>query len=191
MSAVPSATGWNMPTASPRVVHTMSTSKGECHVCSVPIASTAKPEADDGVYYTQRSKAKGTKGNEVISVNMHRFGESFVENVSDVRRRAIVDGKAAAPGESLQFLAQVRGWQSEARKQRLDQLLQLNDIDGYIISCNNNKWSTQERYIIGLHDIYYVYHTSNDMIGRPAKWVYTKFIIFLCTKNQMADTRAL
>ena len=44
------------------------------------------------------------KGTEVISVNMHRLGESFVENenVSDVRRRATVDGKAAAPGESLE-----------------------------------------------------------------------------------------
>jgi hypothetical protein len=47
--------------------------------------------------------------------------------VSDVRRRATVDGKAAAPGESLEFLAQIRGCQSEARKQRRDQLLQLND----------------------------------------------------------------
>jgi hypothetical protein len=70
------------------------------------------------------------KGTEVISVNMHRLGESFVENenVSDVRRRATVDGKAAAPGESLEFLAQIRRWQSEAWKQRRDQLLQLNDI---------------------------------------------------------------
>jgi hypothetical protein len=58
---------------------------------------------------------------------MHRLGESFVESVSDVRRRATVDGKATAPGESLEFLAQIRGWQSEARKQRRDQLLQLND----------------------------------------------------------------
>jgi hypothetical protein len=56
------------------------------------------------------------------------LGESFVEKVSDVRRRATVDGKAAAPGESLEFLAHIRGWQSEARKQRRDTLLQLNDI---------------------------------------------------------------
>jgi hypothetical protein len=68
------------------------------------------------------------KGAEVVSVNMHRLGESFVEKVSDVRRRATVDGKAAAPGEALEFLAHIRGWQSEARKQRRDQLLQLNDI---------------------------------------------------------------
>jgi hypothetical protein len=59
---------------------------------------------------------------------MHRLGESFVENVSDVRRRATVDGQAAAPGESLEFLAHIRGWKSEARKQRRDKLLQLNDI---------------------------------------------------------------
>ena len=64
----------------------------------------------------------------VTSVNMHKLGESFVEKVSDVRRRATVDGKAAAPGESLEFLAHIRGWQSEARRQRRDQLLQLGSI---------------------------------------------------------------
>jgi hypothetical protein len=67
---------------------------------------------------------------EVVSVNMHRLGESFVEKVSDVRRRATVDGQAAAPGESLEFLAHIRGWQSEARKQRRDKLLQLNSDIG-------------------------------------------------------------
>jgi hypothetical protein len=48
--------------------------------------------------------------------------------VLDVRRRHTDDGKAAAPGESLEFLAQIRGWQSEERKRRKAQLLQLNDI---------------------------------------------------------------
>ena len=51
-----------------------------------------------------------------------------VEKVSDVRRRVTDDGEAIAPGESLEFLAHIRGWQSEARKQRRDQLLHLNDI---------------------------------------------------------------
>jgi hypothetical protein len=59
---------------------------------------------------------------------MHRLGESFVEKVSDVRRRVTNDGDAIAPGESLEFLAHIRGWQSEARKQRREQLLQLSDI---------------------------------------------------------------
>ena len=72
--------------------------------------------------YAQRSQAKGMRGAVVTSVNMHRLGESFVEKVSDVRRRATVDGMAAAPGESLEFLAHIRGWQSEARRQRRDQL---------------------------------------------------------------------
>ena len=102
--------------------------KGVCDVCSAPITSAADPGAEDGMYCTQRSKAKGMTGAEVSSVNMHQLVESFVENVSDVRRRATVDGKVAAPGESLEFLAQIRGWQSEARKQRRDQLLQLNFI---------------------------------------------------------------
>ena len=101
---------------------------GECDVFSVPITSTINPGVEDGKSYAQRSKAKGMKGAEVISVNMHRSGESIVESVSDVRRRATVVGKTAAPGESLEFLAQIPGWQSEARKQRGDQLLQLNDI---------------------------------------------------------------
>jgi hypothetical protein len=97
-------------------------------VCSVSLTPTINPGAGGGKSCAQRSKAKGMKSAEGVSVNMDRLGESFVENVSDVRRRATVDSKAAAPGESLEFLAQIRGWQSEARKQRRDQLLQLNDI---------------------------------------------------------------
>jgi hypothetical protein len=56
------------------------------------------------------------------------LGESFVEKVIDVRRRVTTDGKAAAPGESLEFLALIQGWQSEARRERREQLLRLNDI---------------------------------------------------------------
>jgi hypothetical protein len=97
-------------------------------VCSVPITPTINPGAGGGKSYAQRSKAKGMKSAEGVSVNMHRLGESFVESASDVRRRFTVDGKATAPGESLEFLAQIRGWQSEARKQKRDKLLQLNDI---------------------------------------------------------------
>jgi hypothetical protein len=44
---------------------------------------------------------------------MHQLGKRFVESVLDVRRRNTADGKAAAPGESMEFLAQIRGWQSE------------------------------------------------------------------------------
>jgi hypothetical protein len=54
--------------------------------------------------------------------------ESFVEKVSDVLRRVTVDGKAAAPGESLEFLAPIQGWQSEVRGKRQEQLLLLNEI---------------------------------------------------------------
>ena len=64
----------------------------------------------------------------MVSANMNKLGKSFVEKMSDDRRRATIDGQAAAPGESLEFLAHIRGWQSEARKQRRDKLLQLNDI---------------------------------------------------------------
>jgi hypothetical protein len=67
--------------------------KGECDVCSVPITLTTNPGAGGANFYAQRSQAKGMKGAEVFSVNMHRLGESFVEKVSDLRRRATVDGK--------------------------------------------------------------------------------------------------
>ena len=79
--------------------------------------------------HVQRTEVtgEGEKSAEVVvSVNMHWLGESFVEKVSDVRRRSTVDGQAAAPGESLEFLAHIRGCQSEARKQRRDKLLQLD-----------------------------------------------------------------
>ena len=102
--------------------------KEEWDVCSVPLALKADPGAGRAKSSTQRLRAKGVKGAEVTSVNMHRLGESFVEKVSDVRRRATVDGKAAAPGESLEFLALIRGWQSEVRGKRRERLLQLNDI---------------------------------------------------------------
>ena len=97
-------------------------------MCSVPLALTADPGAGRAKSSTQRLRAKGVKGAEVTSVNMHRLGESFVEKVSDVRRRVTVDGKAAAPGESLEFLALIRGCQSEVRGKRRERLLQLNDI---------------------------------------------------------------
>jgi hypothetical protein len=64
----------------------------------------------------------------IRSVNMHQLGVNFVERVLDVRRRHTDGGKAAAPGESLEFIAQIRGLQSEERKKRKAQLLQLNDI---------------------------------------------------------------
>jgi len=63
-----------------------------------------------------------------MTVNMHRLGESFVERVTDVRRRVTVDGKVTAPGESMEFLALIQGWQSEARRERRERLLKLNDI---------------------------------------------------------------
>ncbi len=88
---------------------------------------TADREASGAKTSTQRP-AKRLRDAEVMTVNMHRLGESFVEKVVDVRRRVTVDGKATAPGESLEFLALIQGWQSEARRERRERLLKLNDI---------------------------------------------------------------
>ena len=77
-------------------------------MCSVPITLTANSGVGGANSYAQRLQAKGMKSAEVVNVNMHKLGESFVEKVSDVRRRATVDGQATAPGESLEFLAHIR-----------------------------------------------------------------------------------
>ena len=81
-----------------------------------------------GAKASTQKPAKRLRDAEVTTVNMHRLGESFVEKVIDVRRRVSADGKATAPGESLEFLALIQGWQSEARRERRERLLQLNDI---------------------------------------------------------------
>jgi hypothetical protein len=88
---------------------------------------TADRGASGAKASTQRP-AKPLRDAEVTTVNMHRLGESFVEKVIDVWRRVTADSKATAPGESLEFLALIQGWQSEARRERRERLLQLNDI---------------------------------------------------------------
>ena len=99
----------------------------ECDVCGIPLMLTADREASGAKTSTQRP-AKRPRDTEVMTVNMHRLGESFVERVTDVRRRVTVDGKVTAPGESMEFLALIQGWQSEARRERRERLLKLNDI---------------------------------------------------------------
>ena len=99
----------------------------ECDVCGIPLMLTADREASGAKTSTQRP-AKRLRDTEVMTVNMHRLGESLVERVTDVRRRVTVDGKVTAPGESMEFLALIQGWQSEARRERRERLLKLNDI---------------------------------------------------------------
>ncbi len=96
-------------------------------MCGVLLTLTVDLGASGAKASTQRP-AKRLRDAEATIVNMHRLGESFVEKVIDVRRRVTTDGKAAAPGESLEFLAFIQGWQSEARRERREQLLRLNDI---------------------------------------------------------------
>jgi len=101
----------------------------QCEVCDVLIKSTPNLSDSDEGHFPPALDGKRRKGVEAIrSVNMHQLGVNFVERLLDVRIRNADDGKAAAPGESLEFLAQSRGWQSEERKQRKAKLLQLNDI---------------------------------------------------------------
>ena len=59
---------------------------------------------------------------------MHQLGKIFVERVLDIRRRHSEGSETVVPGESLEFLAQIRGWQSEARAQRRAHLMRLSEI---------------------------------------------------------------
>ena len=69
---------------------------------------TADRGASGAKASTQRP-AKRLRDAEATIVNMHRLGESFVEKVINVRRRVTTDGKAAAPGESLEFWRSFKG----------------------------------------------------------------------------------
>jgi hypothetical protein len=82
-----------------------------CEVCNVSTKSTPNPGGSNEEHSPLVLDRKRRKGVEAIrSVNMHQLGVNFVERVRDVRRRHTDDGQAAAPGESLEFLAQIRGW---------------------------------------------------------------------------------
>ena len=58
--------------------------------------------------------------------------------------------EAAAPGESLEFLAHIRGWQSEARKQRRDKVLQLNSDIGLSVALTGTA-GADIFFIPGIH----------------------------------------
>ena len=67
--------------------------------------STPNLEDSDEKHPPPAWDGKRKKGLEAIrSVNMHQLGVKFVERVLDVWRRHTDDGKAAAPGASLEFL---------------------------------------------------------------------------------------
>ena len=76
----------------------------------------AAPGDSDGERSAHSRKKK--REEDVRSVNMHRLEKILVERVLDVRRRHSEGSETVAPGESLEFLAQIRRWQSEVRAQR-------------------------------------------------------------------------
>jgi hypothetical protein len=51
--------------------------------CAVFQLHSTNPGAGGAKSYAQRLQAKGMKSAEVVSVNMHKLGESVVEKVSD------------------------------------------------------------------------------------------------------------
>jgi hypothetical protein len=89
----------------------------------------AAPGDSDGERSTPTAHSRKQKREEdVRSVNMHQLGNIFLERVLDVRRRHSEGSETVAPGESLEFLTQIRGWQSEARAQRRAHLMRLSEI---------------------------------------------------------------
>ena len=122
---------------------------------------------------TQRP-AKRLRDAEVTIVNMHRLGESFVEKVIDVRRRVTADGKATAPGESLEFLALIQGWQSEARRERRERLLQLNDI-GLRVALEH---AAKVKDIFFIPEVHFA--EEKPMLADDDGWWYQVRSVILC-----------
>jgi hypothetical protein len=142
-------------------------------VCGVPLTLTADLGAGRAKASTQRPLAKWLRDAEVTSVNMHRLGESFVEKVSDVRRRVTVDGKAADPGESLEFLALIQGWQSEVRGKRREQLRRLNDI-GLRVALEN----ATEKDIFFIPEVHFA--EEKPMLADDDGWWYQVRSVIWC-----------
>ena len=68
----------------------------------VPEAGMAEVVVQAGL--KNKKLANGTR-----AVNVHNLGSQFVSEVLDVRRTPEVNQRAGKEGETLQFLAQVRG----------------------------------------------------------------------------------
>ena len=86
-----------------------------CEICEAPVASgdsleEAEQQVEDTKSQGGRKLRKMMKG--TGTVNMHVLGERFVESVSDVRATPADQQSTEDPGAGLQFLAQIRGWQS-------------------------------------------------------------------------------
>jgi hypothetical protein len=58
-------------------------------------------------------KAHGRRG-----INIHRLGEAFVEEVTEMRRVEKRESGETEVGEELEFLARVRGWSEEEHSER-------------------------------------------------------------------------
>ena len=98
--------------------------EGRAEVRKIP--PLARVNAEEGTQgWAGRKSKKLTDGSR--AVNMHNLGRHFVERVLDVRRTPTTDQSAGREGETLQFLAQVRGWQGVQAAARKERLLKLND----------------------------------------------------------------
>lgn len=85
------------------------------------------PGEDEEYATTQTGRKSRKLMGESRTVNVHNLGRHFVEQVLDVRRTPVADQNAGREGETLQFLAQVRGWQGVQAEARKEWLLGLND----------------------------------------------------------------
>ena len=102
---------------------------GRCEGCdgeaSDAIDEALGDEAESAIGWAGRKSKKLIDGSR--AVNMRNLGRHFVERVLDVRRTPTTDQSAGREGETLQFLAQVRGWQGVQAAARKERLLRLND----------------------------------------------------------------
>ena len=108
------------PTCHLRRCTMCSQSKRMCWICADPGYADNPVEQTRNNQNVQRSQSRHQV------VNIHKLGNWFVEEVEDVRR--LGNESSTGPGEHLQFLAQVRGWQPASRARRWEALKAMGDV---------------------------------------------------------------
>ena len=77
-------------------------------------------------HLSEGRRAETTRGRRIV--NMHQLGSRFVKEVTDVRRGPSTGDETGGPGEELQFLATIRGWEEGEPAQRKEALMQMGTV---------------------------------------------------------------
>jgi hypothetical protein len=103
--------------------------KHQCRVCGTERGADERDERKrrqdeigsergEGSEKKSERRAYGRRG-----IIIHRLGEAFVEEVTEMRRAEARGSGETEVGEELEFLARVRGWSEEEHSERTSELL--------------------------------------------------------------------